>query len=73
MSRKASTFRRRDVTAAVEAVVKAGVEIARVEVAQDGRIVVIVGRAAEVASGKDENRNPWDEVLTDAADKERAP
>ena len=44
MARAACTFRQRDVTAAVRAVVAAGVEVARVEVGTDGKIVVIAGK-----------------------------
>jgi predicted aspartyl protease len=39
------TFRTRDVTAAAKAVVKAGLEVARVEIDRDGRIVVVTGSA----------------------------
>jgi nitrate reductase NapAB chaperone NapD len=46
MARRASTFRQRDVTAAVKAVVAAGVEVARVEVDKEGKIVVVTGAAA---------------------------
>jgi hypothetical protein len=40
-----------------------GLEVARVEIDKDGKIVVIAGKpmAAETDS------NPWDEVLKDAA------
>jgi hypothetical protein len=47
MARGPSTFKQRDVTAAVRAVVAASVEVVRVEVASDGRIVVVTGKAAE--------------------------
>ena len=46
MSRAPSNFRQRDVTAAVKAVVAAGVEVARVEVDRQGKIVVVTGAAA---------------------------
>ena len=61
MSRAASTFRQRDVTAAVKAVVAAGVEVARVEVDKHGKIVVVTGKpdqpAAESTGG-----NEWDRI-----------
>jgi hypothetical protein len=41
MARGPCTFRQRNVTAAVKAVVAAGVEVARVEVDTDGKIVVV--------------------------------
>ena len=57
--RSPSTFRQRDLTAAVKAARKAGLEVGRVEIAKDGRISVVVGKA-EVS---DTAVNPWDEVI----------
>jgi hypothetical protein len=60
MSRGPSTFRQRDVTAAVKAVVAAGCPVARVRVAKDGEIVVEVGdplKAPIAAAGE------WDDLL----------
>lgn len=45
MARGPSTFRQADITKAVKAVRAAGVDIARVEVAKDGRIVIVTGEA----------------------------
>lgn len=47
MARGPSTFKQRDVTAAVKAVVAAGVEVTSVEVGSDGKIVVVTGKAAQ--------------------------
>lgn len=47
MPRGPATFRQRDLTAAVRAVVAAGVEVARVEVGSDGKIVVVAGKPSE--------------------------
>jgi hypothetical protein len=61
MGRKPSTFRKRDLTRAVEAVIAAGVQVARVEIAKDGRIVVV----SQVGAGNPisvEMRNEWDDV-----------
>jgi hypothetical protein len=68
MSRAPSTFRQRDVTAAFKAAKAAGVDVARVEVAKDGRIVIVVGSPGDSTSG---DSNPWDEVLTHASDEKR--
>ena len=53
-------FRKRDVTAAIQAVVKAGVEVARVEIGADGKIIVVAGKPLEPVPA--EGANPWDNV-----------
>lgn len=45
MARGVCTFRQRDVTAAVKAVAASGREVQRVEIAPDGRIVIVVATA----------------------------
>ena len=45
MARAPSTFRQQDVTRAVKAVTAAGVDIARVEIARDGRTVIVTAEA----------------------------
>ena len=48
MSRVPSTiFRQQDLTKAIRGATKAGVDIARIEIAQDGRIVLVVGNSQE--------------------------
>ena len=44
MSRGLSTFRQRDVTRALKATVAAGIEVSRIEIDKDGKIIVIVGK-----------------------------
>lgn len=44
MSRGPQSFRKRDITKAVEAVKAAGISIAQVEVDKDGKIVVVAGK-----------------------------
>jgi hypothetical protein len=71
MARGSLTFKQGDVTRAVRAVVAAGVEIARVEVDEEGRIIVVAGKPTP-----DEGRgaNEWDSVLgeRDGTDKTSA-
>jgi hypothetical protein len=68
MARGQSTFRQRDLTAAVKAVVAAGCEVVRVEVDKAGKIVVVTGepegvaRAATESEPRSAERNEWDEV-----------
>jgi hypothetical protein len=59
MTRRTCTFRQRDVTAAIKAAVAGGLQIGRVEVSQDGRIVLISEKAAP---DRDEAKeaNEWD-------------
>ena len=45
MARAPSTFRQVDVTKAVKAVRSAGVDIVRVELTKDGKIVIVTGEA----------------------------
>jgi len=45
MARVPAIFRQQDVTRAIRAAKAAGVEIQRVEIAKDGRIVIVTGGA----------------------------
>lgn len=47
MSKAPSTFRQRDVTAAIRAMEAAGHEVERVEIGRDGKIVVFSKRSPE--------------------------
>ena len=62
MARGACTFRQRDVTAAVKAVVAAGVAAACVEVANDGKITIIVGRRGDKTADGRAGGNEWDSI-----------
>jgi hypothetical protein len=61
MGRGPCTFRQRDVTKAVRAVAAAGIEVARVEIDRDGRIIVITGKPTE-AAGEGRGGNEWDSI-----------
>ena len=59
MARAPSTFRQADVTKAVKAVRSAGVDIVRVEVTRDGKIVIITTAEADLERPE---QNSWDRV-----------
>jgi hypothetical protein len=62
MARGPSTFRQRDLTAAVKAVVAAGYEVARAEIdATTGRIVVVIGKARGQPQ-EESGGNEWDRI-----------
>jgi hypothetical protein len=60
MSRGPQTFRQRDVTKAVRAVVAAGVHVAEVRVDKAGNIVVVTGEAGKTEATPDTLGNSWD-------------
>jgi hypothetical protein len=60
MARAPSIFRQSDVTKALKATKAAGVDIARIEIAKDGRIVIITA-AGTLPIGAGEE-NSWDRV-----------
>ena len=64
MASAPSTFRQRDVTRAVKAVTKAGVNIRRVEIDRAGKIAFITGSET---SPQDETSNSLDQWLANHA------
>jgi nitrate reductase NapAB chaperone NapD len=58
MSRGAQLFRQADVAKAIKATVSAGLPVRRVEIARDGKIVVVIGAPDTEAA----NDNEWDSV-----------
>jgi hypothetical protein len=60
MSRRPGLFRQSDLVRALRAARAAGVEVDRVEIDRDGKLVIVVaGKAAKEPPGS----NEWDEVL----------
>ena len=47
MARGPCTFRQHDVTRALRATVAAGIEVQRIEIDKDGKIVVVTGKPKE--------------------------
>ena len=66
-------FKQRDVARALRSARAAGATKARVEIMPSGVIAMDVELVASAINGEDNRNNPWDEVLTNAAHKERAP
>jgi hypothetical protein len=71
--RSQRNFRKRDMRVAVEAVHAAGVEVARVEVDKEGKIIVVAGIAvsgeAQVTGNESDNiENPWDRTVAELDD-----
>lgn len=60
MARGPLTFRQNDVTRAVRAVRNAGVEVLRVEVDKDGKIIVVTAETGKTAPAT--GVNEWDET-----------
>ena len=60
MARERLTFRERDVTAAIRAVEKAGHQVARVSINQDGSIVVELAPPVGSEPAPGPVANPWD-------------
>jgi hypothetical protein len=61
MTRAPSIFKQQDITKAIKGATKAGVNIGRIEIAKDGRIVIITAAEAAVQIGAGED-NEWDQV-----------
>jgi hypothetical protein len=59
MSRVPSTFRQQDVTRAIRAAIAAGVDIAQIEVAKDGTIIIVT---TAVEPKTEAEANEWDRV-----------
>ena len=63
MSRGPTTFRQRDVTAAIKAAKAAGLEIVRIEVDKTGRIVVVTRKEPVATADGVPQANEWDSTL----------
>jgi hypothetical protein len=61
VARGSCTFRQQDVTRALRATVAAGIEVQRIEIHKDGRIIVVVATPESLREIGDQH-NEWDEV-----------
>lgn len=60
MARGACTFKQQDVTRALKATVAAGIEVQRIEIGKDGKIVILAGPPAEAPEKEAATPNEWD-------------
>jgi len=72
MARGSSTFKQRDVARAIKAMQAVGIEIARVEIGRDGKLVFVV-KSSEPAQPEDDTdkevaalREEWGEAIRKA-------
>ena len=66
VSRGPQKFTESELTRALKAARKAGIEVARFEIDNDGkRIVVFAGKATD--AGQEIGHNPWDSVLGESS------
>jgi hypothetical protein len=72
MSHGPQRFRKSEVRRLIKAAQSAGVEIGRLEADPDGRVALIPSKPDEGDNDNASAVNPWDEVLTNVADKGRA-
>ena len=63
MSRGQQTFKQRDVTKAIKAAVKAGIDVERVEIDKNGKIVIVTAKAEDAVNGDNPEKNEWDGAL----------
>ncbi len=64
MGHGSCTFKEVDLIRALKAAKKAGVDVARAEVARDGKIVLVLNRDGEAQPNSE--RNEWDEEANGA-------
>ena len=63
MGSNPATFRQRDVTQAIVGVQRAGLDVRRVEIDKQGKIVIHTGTAPPDDAGKTTEVNEWDERM----------
>jgi hypothetical protein len=71
VTRERNRFRQREITRAIKAALAAGVEVDRVEIERDGRVIVILCKHKMLGFQANGDENPWDEVLQNAPDEKR--
>ena len=69
--RERCRFRQSEVTRALKAALAAGVDVERVEIEKDGRVIVVICKQKALDFPAEGARNPWDEVLNNAPNEKR--
>jgi hypothetical protein len=62
MSRGRHSFKQGDVTRALKGAAAAGIDVCRVEIDREGRIIVVIGAAASCDTKVNSDVNEWDTV-----------
>jgi hypothetical protein len=62
VSRGKCTFKQSDLTRALKATKAAGVDVAKIEIEPDGRMVMVLSGKEGNKDSNDTSGNPWDEV-----------
>jgi hypothetical protein len=63
MARGLCAFKQRDVTRALRATRAAGIEVVRLEIANDGKIIVVTSKEQKGPAGDGKGENEWDGVI----------
>jgi hypothetical protein len=68
MSRGRQAFRQSDISRAMKAAQAAGAEVAAIEIDQDGRIKIVIGKPTDEPAARP---NPWDDAVAELESKRR--
>jgi len=66
MGRRVCAFRKSDIRRAVQAVLKAGIEVARIEIDKEGKIIIVSGAPT---TGQTTELDEWLNHHADAAER----
>jgi hypothetical protein len=62
VARGVATFKQSDLTRALKGAKAAGLEVARIKIANDGTIEIDAGKPSEIGAGNSQGANEWDEL-----------
>jgi hypothetical protein len=64
-------FKELDVRRGIRAFHKTGLQVGRVEIDREGKIVIVAAKAKSPASDDSDDEKSWDKKVTNAANKKR--